>query len=91
MAIEKGSIVQVTSGNLGFLGCLVVVTDVTSWGIKGYVAIPDPGRSSVAYVRVSFENFEDTGGHVLIMEADEENEEDLTPKAHVSPGLAKSE
>jgi len=60
MKLEVGSIVQVNPKNDVFGGCLVVVSEVKSWGIQGYVQAP--GEKGQAYIRVSIGNFENTGG-----------------------------
>lgn len=43
-------------------GCLLVVTDVKSWGVQGFVQIPQGGR---AYYRLPTGTFERTGAKVI--------------------------
>lgn len=66
--LEPYDIVQVSPnyGNSNWQGCLVVVTEVKNWGIKGYVILPgDPERPAApAYVRIETGGFEHTGGRV---------------------------
>jgi hypothetical protein len=58
--LRPGSIVQVTSEYGLFSGCLVVVTEVRSWGVIGYVRIP--GKPGLAYIRLDKADFTPTGG-----------------------------
>lgn len=65
---EKGTIVQIdpTHENKMFAGCLMIVTEVKSWGLQGYISCPEskdkmPG---VAYFRCKKEECEPVG-HVV--------------------------
>lgn len=66
--IEVDDIVQLSpegAGNRAFAGCLMVVTEVYSWGAQGYVqalggTCATPGRQ--AYYRARWEEMEPTGG-----------------------------
>lgn len=66
--VKVGDIVQAVRGNDWF-PCLVVVTEVKSWGIQGYTSIPKRGD---AYIRINNGEFEDTGGEAVWMAKDEE-------------------
>jgi hypothetical protein len=55
-----GDIVQVNPDKEMFGACLVVVTEVKSWGIQGYVQ--NAGVNGQAYIRLKTEDFEYTGG-----------------------------
>ena len=55
-----GDIVQVNPEKEMFGACLVVVTEVKSWGIQGYVQ--NAGVAGQAYIRLKNEDFEHTGG-----------------------------
>lgn len=76
MAVEVGSIVQVrpdvTHGREGqwFQACLVVVTEVKSWGVQGYVQ--NAGQPGQAFIRLTPDQFEDTGGKVVWAVEDDE-------------------
>ncbi|HEU5433111.1 MAG TPA: hypothetical protein VFU81_15700, partial [Thermomicrobiales bacterium] len=35
-----------------FGGCFLIVTEVKSWGVQGYVAMPEAGKTARAYYRV---------------------------------------
>ena len=47
-----------------WVGCLVVVTEVKTWGIQGYVQVPMQGA---AYVRLKNEDFEKVGEAVYTL------------------------
>ena len=59
--LAQNNIVQVTPEQGDFAGALVVVTEVRSWGVIGYVQIPRGGQ---AYIRLEARHFEQTGGRV---------------------------
>ena len=59
-SINIGDIVQVNPGVEKFGGCMVVVTEIHSWGIQGYVQ--NAGVAGQAYIRLKTEDFEHTGG-----------------------------
>ena len=61
--IEIGDIVQVDPGVETFGGCMVVVSEVKSWGIQGYVQ--SAGVDGQQYIRLEFQNFELTGGKAI--------------------------
>ena len=61
--IEVGDIVQVDPSKEVFGGTMVVVTEVKSWGIQGYVQ--SAGVEGQAYIRLNFEDFEATGGKAI--------------------------
>jgi hypothetical protein len=67
--LKPGSIVQVnpdcSHGRPGqwFNSCLVVVTEVRSWGVLGYVQ--EPGRPGQAHIRLAHDQFAPTGGHAV--------------------------
>ena len=62
MTMEIGEIVQVNPSVETFGGCLVVVTEVKSWGIQGYVQ--SAGVNGQQYVRLKKSDFAVTGGNV---------------------------
>lgn len=58
--IKEHEIVQVKPDKEMFGGCMVVVTEVKSWGIQGYVQ--SAGVPGQQYIRLKSEDFETTGG-----------------------------
>jgi hypothetical protein len=82
--INVGSIVQLDpekTKNPAFAGCLMIVTEVKSWGVKGYVQTLgswDPrGKITMggqAYYRAENGTFEKTCGEAIWMEKDTEQQ-----------------
>jgi len=67
--IEPGSIVQILPDcetNPMFGACLLVVTEMKSFGVMGYVqSLGENGkRGGQAYIRLKTGEYEDTGGFV---------------------------
>ena len=60
---EVNDIVQVNPSKDMFGGCMVVVTEVKSWGIQGYVQ--SAGVEGQQYIRLPYGDFENTGGKAL--------------------------
>ena len=61
--VDVGDIVQVNPDLEVFGACMVVVTEVKSWGIQGYVQ--NAGQEGQAYIRLKTEDFEPTGGRAV--------------------------
>ena len=61
--IAIGDIVQVTPNKEVFGACMVVVTELKSWGIQGYVQ--SAGVPGQQFIRLRFEDFERTGGKAV--------------------------
>jgi hypothetical protein len=61
--LQRGEIVQVAPNpdNPVFDYALMVVTEPQPWGAKGYILCP--GQEGQAYLRLNFEDMEQTGGH----------------------------
>lgn len=71
--ITVGEILQLnpdTCKNHMFAGCLLVVTEVKSWGVQGYVqGLGNDGKpGGQAYYRAKMDEIAITGGKVLISE-----------------------
>jgi len=58
--LKVGDIVQVTPTKETFGACMVVVTELKSFGIQGYVQ--SAGVPGQQYIRLKFDEFEFTGG-----------------------------
>lgn len=58
--IEVNDVVQVDPRVDVFGGCMVVVTEVKSWGVQGYVQ--SAGVLGQQYIRLKFADVEATGG-----------------------------
>jgi len=63
MNVEIGDIVQVHPTKEMFGGCMVVVTELKSWGIQGYVQ--SAGVPGQQYIRLNWEDIESTGGKAV--------------------------
>lgn len=62
-SIKENSVVQINeTGQEGWVGCLVQVTEVKSWGIQGYVQSPMQGQ---AYIRLKWEQIDYIGQAVM--------------------------
>lgn len=62
---EIGYIVQVNPEVDTFGGCMVVVTEVKSWGIQGYVQ--SAGVPGQQYIRLNWKDIEPTKGKAVWM------------------------
>ena len=71
-AVEKtaqvGDIVQVSPEKEMFGACMVVVAEVKSWGIQGYVQ--SAGEDVRTYVRLQYKDIALTGGRAVWVDAD---------------------
>ena len=61
--MTPGDIIQVNPKVEVFGGCMVVVTEVKSWGIQGYVQ--SAGVLGQQYIRLKTQDFEVTGGKAV--------------------------
>lgn len=61
--MNVGDIVQVNPDFEVFGGCMVVVTEIKSWGIQGYVQ--SAGVPGQQYIRLKTEQIEPTGGKAV--------------------------
>jgi hypothetical protein len=60
---KVGDIVQVVPSKEMFGACMVVVTELKSFGIQGYVQ--SAGVPGQQYIRLKFDDFEFTGGKAV--------------------------
>ncbi len=68
--IEVHDIIQITeNGQEGWIGALLVVSEVNTWGVLAYTKIPTQGD---AYLRVPFDQFELVGRALLVHPDDQE-------------------
>ena len=63
MSIQIYDIVQVDPSRDVFGGCMVVVTEIKTWGIQGYVQ--SAGVPGQQYIRLKTGEFEPTGGRAV--------------------------
>lgn len=58
----QGDVVQICpESNPVFGGCMLIVEEVKTWGVKGYVAIPASPLPQSAYLRVKHDDYEVVG------------------------------
>ena len=62
--IKKGDIVQIIEELDKWYPCLLIVSEVKTWGIQGYITIPgDDGGN--AFYRIPNDHFEKVGSAVI--------------------------
>lgn len=62
--IKENSVVQINeNGPEGWIGCFVQVSEVKSWGIQGWVQIPEGGA---AYIRLKEDTYDYIGTAIMI-------------------------
>jgi hypothetical protein len=70
--IGIGSIVQITDERHAWYSCLLIVTKVKSWGIQGYIGVPESnittGLVGNAFNRFYYDQVTKVGDAVLIRE-----------------------
>jgi len=73
--LVPGDIVQITDPFHPWFSCLLIVTEVKSWGIQGYVSIPmsNDGKipASSAFNRLNYERITKVGHTILHRHAEE--------------------
>lgn len=63
-SVKVNSVVQVNEKGLeGWIGCLVQVSEVKSWGIRGWIQLPKQGP---AYIRLKWEEIDYIGQAILV-------------------------
>lgn len=60
--VVVGEIVQANPETTPWGPALVVVSEVKPWGVQGYTHVP---RQGDAYIRLTWDQFEPTGGRVV--------------------------
>lgn len=60
--ISVNDVVQISPDH-DWSGCFVLVTEIKSWGIQGFVQIPLQGQ---AYIRLKHEDYERIGTAVFV-------------------------
>jgi hypothetical protein len=65
MDMEPGTIVQANPEHSIWGPAMVVVEQVKLWGVEGFTHVPRSGR---AYIKLSWEEIEPTGGKAVFNE-----------------------
>lgn len=63
MGVQVNDIVQVTNQDNDWFPCLVVVTEIKSFGIQGYTSVP---RGGDAYIRLMSADYEKVGTAAVV-------------------------
>ena len=66
--IEANDIVQITNPSHHWYPCLIVVSEVKSWGVQGYTVMPtnDDQPNGQAYIRLKSSDYERVGRAVVV-------------------------
>jgi hypothetical protein len=67
--VEVGDVVQVVEahGRMGWVGALVIVTEVKSFGVQGFVhSIKSHDEAARIYIRLAWKDIERVGSAALI-------------------------
>jgi hypothetical protein len=76
-SVKEGSVVQINEemdpGRKGWIGAFVLVTEVRSWGVVGFVhTLEDHDHSGAAYIRLKWGTFDHIGEAKLVPAPDPE-------------------
>lgn len=71
--VQKGDVVQITNDDHHWFACLIVVTEVRSWGVIGYAMLPtnDDKPNGTAYIRLKNDDFQVIGMASLVLGTDD--------------------
>ena len=65
--VKENSIVQINeNGGDGWVGCLVQVSELKTWGVQGWVQIPKGGQ---AHIRLRWDEIDHIGESALIIQS----------------------
>jgi hypothetical protein len=67
--MQVGTIVQITDETHHWYPCLIIVSEVKSFGIQGYLSIPRDNSGDVgqAYIRINTDQFEEVGEAKIVV------------------------
>ena len=68
---KKNDVIQINEkcGNKSWIGCLMIVDEVKSWGVQAYTHIPMRGD---AYLRIKHEEYDVIGMAAMVAKGDVE-------------------
>jgi len=63
--VKKNDVIQINEkcANTGWIGCLMIVDEVKSWGVQAYLRIPMQGD---AYLRLKHDEYDVIGKAALV-------------------------
>ncbi len=77
--IEPLEIVQIVPSHR-WGGCFAVVSEVKTWGVQAYVAVPNSNEApGQAYIRLTWDEFERVGASVIFVPDDGMSGDDEDP------------
>ena len=70
--VKKNDVIQINEKfkGTGWIGCLMIVDEVKSWGVQAYLHVPMQGD---AYLRLKHEDYDVIGKAALVAKEDEED------------------
>ena len=70
--VKKNDVIQINERfkETGWIGCLMIVDEVKSWGVQAYLHVPMQGD---AYLRLKHEEYDVIGKAALVAKEDEED------------------
>ena len=70
--VKKNDVIQINEKfkGTGWIGCLMIVDEVKSWGVQAYLHVPMQGD---AYLRLKHEEYDVIGKAALVAKEDEED------------------
>jgi len=63
MEIVKNDLVQIIDENHGWFPCILVVSEVKSFGVQAYVTLPNQGD---AYIRLNRQDYKKVGESLVV-------------------------
>ena len=64
MCIKSGDIIQANENAGMWCGCVLIVSEVKSFGVQAFMRVPGQGD---AYIRLTAEQYDMTGGAAVLM------------------------
>lgn len=66
--LKEGDIIQITDETNKWFPCLLIVSEVKSWGVQAYITIPKNDGTPLgnAYYRIENGKFEKVGSALLV-------------------------
>jgi len=62
--VKKGDIIQGNENAKDWCGCVMIVSEVKSWGVQAFLRIPFQGD---AYIRLPYDAFDELGAEAVMM------------------------
>ena len=71
--VKKNDVIQINErcGNRGWIGCLMIVDEVRSWGIQAYLHVPMQGD---AHLRIKHGEYDVIGKAAMVAKGDDNDE-----------------